>query len=324
MYKKSTKSSRLQLAKYLSRHLCTFGSGFDNKFICPTCLKSLDLELDQNTFTAGHILPQASGGKEWTLLCKACNSHFGEKQDKWFGEYLNILNNPKGTFLHAKTKSKYITLNQITVCGSINESEDGLIDIFIPINTNSPYKITALNNVLDLEDNLEVGFQPEVLKHDNEIEVGYITAAYLMWFHNIGYNWVLQSSLDIVRQQILECNCHLDGARVIDLDLENSHYTEIGLITQLDEIYPCCIIFDKLIVFPSPLYKVLPKNLIFKKPFEIKFMNFAILNLPYLIFYDNCPVIIPDRLNKFPPTPDYALYLKSEAPNKYIWLKRES
>ena len=103
---KSTKESRLILAKYLNKHLCSFGDGFEDKVICPTCVKEFDLNLDQRSFTAGHILPEASGGDEWTFLCKDCNSQFGEKQDKWLGEYLNILSNPRGDAFRCKNKEQ--------------------------------------------------------------------------------------------------------------------------------------------------------------------------------------------------------------------------
>jgi len=315
---KSTKSSRLKLAKFFNEHLRSFGSGYENIVICPTCLSQLDLDKDQKNFTAGHILPEASGGKEWTFLCRECNSRFGEKQDKWFGEYLDILYNPKGTLLHAKTKSRYITINGENVRADVNISnpEKG-IDIFLPIDCNPPGKVK----------NIEPGICPEfsikipLVEHENEVEIGYVTAAYLYWFHEIGYNWVFQSSLDVVRKQIMECERQLDGAKVIDLDTDKSEIQGVAVIKEGGVFYPCCVVVDKLVVFPPPttVEAPSPKNTKFNSPYEIKFLSLRILESPYLIIYDGGHVVVPDRLRKCPPIPENLFYIHSEQDREPQW-----
>jgi hypothetical protein len=308
---KSTKQSRLILAKYLNEHLCSFGDGFVNKVICPTCVKEFDLNLDQRSFTAGHILPEASGGDEWTFLCNDCNSQFGEKQDKWLGEYLNILNNPMGTLLDAKSKSRYISINGETVNGTISVSDvDGGIDIGLPINRNPPGKVESIK----FGDSLEVNFKIPLTLHQNEIAVGYITAAYLMWFNEIGYNWVLQSSLDNVRKQILNCNPDIDGAKVIDLPTDMLEIQGVGVIINSGTLYPCCVVVDKLVVFPTPstVASPTPQNVKFESPCNIEFLNLGVLDFPYLALYDGYHVVVPDRLRKCPPIPDKLFNIYSE------------
>ncbi|NRA94538.1 MAG: hypothetical protein HRU26_18065 [Psychroserpens sp.] len=308
---KSTKQSRLILAKYLNEHLCSFGDGFENKVICPTCVKEFDLDLDQRSFTAGHILPDASGGDEWTFLCKNCNSKFGEKQDKWLGEYLNILNNPMGTLLDAKTKCRHININGETVNGKVSVSDaDGGIDIFLPINRNPPGKIESMK----MGNTPEISFTIPLTLHENDIAVGYITAAYLTWFHEIGYNWVLQSSLDNVRKQILNCNLDIDGAKVIDLDTDMLEIQGVGVIMKSDILYPCCVVVDKLVVFPTPstVDSPTPKHVKFESPCDIKFLKLTVMSFPYLALYDGYHVVVPDRLRKYPPIPDKLFNIYSE------------
>jgi hypothetical protein len=321
MKTKSTKESRLKLAKYLNEHLCSFGDHFNDVIICPTCLSRLDLNRDQDKFSAGHIIPEAAGGDEWTFLCNTCNSEFGRKQDKWFGEYLHILNNPKGTFLNAKTKGKYISVNGQTVRGDINISRDGSIEIFLPIDRNPPGKVKSIK----MDTTLVVSFKPELIDHENEIEVGYITAAYLTWFHEIGYNWIFQSSLDVVRRQIVECNRNLDGAKIIDLDTHKLEIQGIGIINQSGFTYPCCIVIDKIVVFPAPstTNAPTPKKISFDSPCNIDFLKLAIMNLPYITLYDGGQVVVPDQLTKSIPIPNLALYIYSDNGKKPEWLTIE-
>src|SRR5690554_2804880 len=130
----SSRSARKKLVESLSLELFSFGECFRRQFLCPTCMEQFHVEQDSDCYTAGHIIPEAAGGKDWTILCRTCNSRFGEKQDKWFGEYLCVLQNPEGTLFHAKSKSKYITVNGVTVSGKVSVSEeDGRIEVFTPI-----------------------------------------------------------------------------------------------------------------------------------------------------------------------------------------------
>ncbi len=316
---KSTKSSRLKLAIFLNQHLRSFGTAYENVVICPTCLSELNLSQDERCFTAGHILPEAAGGKEWTFLCRKCNSRFGENQDKWFGEYLDILCNPTGTILHAKTKRKYINVNGENIRAEISISEpDKGIDIFLPINLNPPGKVQ----------NIVLGSRPQfsvkipLIEHENEVEIGYVTAAYLYWFQEIGYNWIFQSSLDVVRKQILECDRQLDGAKVIDLNTDKLDIQGIGVIKENNVVYPCCVVVDKLVIFPAPstIAAPTPKNTTFSSLGEIKFLTLKIMESPYLVFYDGGPVVVPDMLIKHPPIPELLLYIHPDQDKEPQWL----
>ncbi|NTU95745.1 MAG: HNH endonuclease [Bacteroidales bacterium] len=304
---KSSKKSRSDLANYLSAHLNSFGEKYEDIVVCPTCLGEFSVKADQEKFSAGHILPEVAGGQEWTFLCRSCNSRFGEKQDKWFGEYLHILNIPTGTFLDAKTKNKYISVNGEVVRGDISVRDDGSAEVFVPIDRNPPGKVKSIPK----GPKLELSFKPVLIDHENEIEIGYITAAYLTWFHEIGYNWVFQSSLDVVRKQILECDRSLNGAKVIDLDFDKSPIEGVGAILQSDTLYPCCVVVDKLVIFPPPNKGKAPKEIKFVSPCSINFLKLAVMGEPYITLYDGYQVVVPNRLLKNPPIPKYLLNIKS-------------
>lgn len=286
-------------------------------------MSQLDLDKDQRKFSAGHILPDAAGGKEWTFLCRECNSRFGKKQDKWFGEYLDILYNPKGTLLHAKTKSRYITINGESVRADVNISKpENSIDIFLPIDRNPPGKVQNINLVAHPEFNIKI----PLVEHENEVEIGYITAAYLYWFHGIGYNWVFQSSLDVVSKQIMEFERQLDGAKVVDLDTDKPELQGVAVIKEGSVFYPCCVVVDKLIVFPAPstVEAPSPKNTKFNSPCEVKFLSLRILESPYLTLYNGGHVVVPDRLRKCPPISENLFYIHSEQDREPQWLTMQA
>jgi hypothetical protein len=41
------------------------------------------------------------------------------------------------------------------------------------------------------------------MRNSRLIDIGFLTAGYLMWFNYLGYSWVLQNHLDPIREQIL-------------------------------------------------------------------------------------------------------------------------
>jgi hypothetical protein len=285
-------------------------------------MKPFHVEQDCNKYTVGHIVPESAGGSEWTILCQVCNSKFGTQQDKWFGEYLCVIKNPEGTFFHVKSKSKYITVNGVTVSGMISVSrEDGAIEILTPINRNPPGKVESIPH----GENLEVQFTPEITKHINEVQVGYITAAYLTWFKVLGYSWVMQSSLKSVRKQILDCNYALDGAKVVDLISEHLFEPDIGVVIESGYTYPCCLMYDRAVIFPAPSESKAPnpKNLAFTSDPQIIPLDLAVMNVPYSISVEGEILIFPDILRKEPSIPEHLLYIFKDSEKEPQWLALE-
>ena len=55
-----------------------------DQFLCPMCRKlfGLDaLEVADPEVTVAHVVPQAAGGRAWTLTCKRCNNEIGSRYD---------------------------------------------------------------------------------------------------------------------------------------------------------------------------------------------------------------------------------------------------
>jgi hypothetical protein len=47
-----------------------------------------------------------------------------------------------------------------------------------------------------------ISFPIPILGHKELLEIGFLTAAYLLWFRELGYSWALQRHLDPIREQI--------------------------------------------------------------------------------------------------------------------------
>ena len=81
----------------------------------------------------------------------------------------------------------------------------------------------------------------------------------------------------------------------------------IGVIIQDGISYPCCVVVDKIVVFPSPptIKSKTPKKVKFRSPCDIQFLTLSVMNVPYSTLYDGYHVVIPNRLRREPPVPDH-------------------
>jgi hypothetical protein len=320
---KPTINQRYQLANTLGLHLADFSPDLKGKFQRPTCTKVLNIHLSSKDITAAHILPEAAGGKRWTLLCKQCNSSFGKSQDKWFGEYLNVLLDEKASFLDAKTKSKYIEVNGEKISGTITVPKQGPIEIFMPIDHNPPGKVKSIH----LGSEVTIKFVPELVRHEMEISVGYLTAAYLMWFDALGYNWVYQSGLDVVREQILNPQKRVwKDFELIALDHHVHHELVepwIGILIWKGNAYAASIIYDRVVIFPPPTGTKTPRFT--RKSGEQKQTNiikvdFRVLSDPYIVSYEDNIIVLPNMIRKEDSIPKYLLRIPADINQEPQWL----
>ncbi|MBI4478457.1 MAG: hypothetical protein HY651_00360 [Acidobacteria bacterium] len=190
-----------ELLKRLARGVHSFFPELTNHFICPTCLERVELPGD-GKITVAHIIPQAAGGRLKTFLCKSCNSTFGSRQDKWFGETVQLKRS--GKLLSTKIRERYYEIDGVRVNGSWKQTETGDFEFFIYKNLNPPEVLQALEDKFREEPHcIGLKFGLPVMANQKLADVGFLTAAYLTWFAVAGYSWAFQRHLDLVRQQIL-------------------------------------------------------------------------------------------------------------------------
>ncbi len=310
------------LARSYSDQLETFSSELKGKFQCPACMRSFDVFEGNKEISAAHILPESIGYQRWTLLCKKCNNDFGRHQDKWFGEYLSVLLQEKGTFFHTKTKSKYLEINGKKVSGTITPTEDDVIQIFLPIDRNPPGKVEAL----EFGPELNVSFSPEVVKHEQEISIGYLTAAYLLWYEALGYNWVYQTSLDIVRKQITNPRDKVwDDFLLFELEGDNFVDPQIGLIQGNNGAYPAAIIYDRIVIFPPPEginIKPYHKNSQSGPQTNFIKIQLGVFDKPAAVMYEDTFFVLPNMIRNKEGIPKFAFRIPSDINQQPHWLYR--
>ena len=234
----------------ISQELTRFKYELRGLFRCPTCL--FDYPIDSKQITEEHIVPASSGGKITTFLCKKCNSSFGHKQTRWLSDWIEINESKAPFFADPKKQCAQLTANGRKLNGTLKMARDGVIEFYADKKRSNPIDYDAhWSEPKPAEINITT--QMPVFANDNSLRVGFITAAYGLWFKNFGYSFVLQSALNIVRQQILNP----------DIDIMNWNYLIetpareiarpcIGLMRFGADYFPIALIYDHLVILPSP------------------------------------------------------------------------
>ena len=172
--------------------------------MCPTCLRAISLD-DISKISEAHIVPQVAGGNQKTFICCDCNSTFGTKQDKWFGDLLRIANAKHPSVLATWIKDGYFEIDNIKLNGCWEKDQNGNFEFNVNVDQNPPETISLLMKKFSANvPKIQVSIPLPILKNQSLINIGFLTAGYLMWFNTLGYSWVFQSHLDQVREQILK------------------------------------------------------------------------------------------------------------------------
>ena len=197
------KGYKKDILKMLSNNLGYFYPDIKDHFMCPTCLAKIPIK-NVKEISEAHIIPTAAGGELKTFLCRKCNSLFGTKQDKWFGELVKLYQNDKPSIYAASIKEKFFMIDDIKVNGCWEKDENHNFSFTIHKNRNSPEVNRLIKDKFYCSPpKTSLSFPLPLLRNQSLINVGFLTAGYLMWFGYLGYSWVLQQHLDIVRKQIL-------------------------------------------------------------------------------------------------------------------------
>ncbi|GEM_PF-1909044 len=194
-------NKKIKILRMLADSLEIFRPDLADVFICPVCFKEIPIA-QKSKISEAHIIPKAAKGTLKTYLCVTCNNTFGTKQDKWFGEFLNIQN--KGSIFTRSNKTRSFEIDGIKINGNYHEDENKIINFLIYADRNPPdvmKKLEERHGRYPSSMNVKVSFP--ILKNQHMINVGFLTAGYLMWFGVLGYSWIFQDHLNEVRKQIL-------------------------------------------------------------------------------------------------------------------------
>jgi hypothetical protein len=204
--------SRDVIVERLAASLQKFYPKFLDCWMCPTCLRVIPCSRHEEASEA-HIVPQAAGGSITTVLCRSCNSQFGTQQDRWLGEFLRIVRSNQPFPFSAPSRNNYFVYDGIRVGGTCDFQPGTGVRFLLDSERTNPAALKAIlrsSLIAVLSRRLPqqspemhtVSFPVPILGHKELLEVGFLTSAYLLWFRELGYSWVLQRHLAPIREQI--------------------------------------------------------------------------------------------------------------------------
>ena len=250
--------------KEISQELARFDERLLGLFRCPACLRDLPIgnfrsSDEDHSFNEEHIIPDSVGGKQTTFLCKRCNSTFGHKQTKWLVEWIELNEGGAPFPIDPKKQKAKIIANGRRLNGSARLGGDGALEFFADRNRSNPVDYDAhWSEPKSSEINIE--FSMPVFLNEEKLRVGYLTAAYGLWFKNFGYSFILQSSLNTVREQILNPDMNImDWNYLIEIPAREIKMPSIGIMRFDEDYFPIAVIYDHIVLLPSA-QKLHPSN----------------------------------------------------------------
>lgn len=247
----------LDYLRDVSLELARFEPKRTNFFRCPVCLRDLPVEnLGINDIDAGiseeHIVPDSVGGKHTTFLCKRCNSFFGHKQTARLSEWLQYLKadtpfitdgkKQRGTKLHS---------GEIALNGRLELEETGAINF---ISDRKRSNKTSFDTFWESAQprSISIEYRLPMLADKNMLEVGYLTAAYGLWFKHCGYSFVFQTSQAPIREQILNPHKNLIDWNFLVENHAPPHLTPRPCLMRFgSDCFPAALIYDQFVLLPS-------------------------------------------------------------------------
>lgn len=253
--------------KYLyeiSQELARFEANLLGLFRCPTCLRDLPVEKFGSTdsdsaISEEHIIPRSVGGRQTTFLCKSCNSTFAHKQTKWLGDWIE-LNEGGAPFNRQPKKQKAsISAGGRRLNGALYLGDDGAIEFYSDRKRSNPADFDAHWSEPRLSE-IKIEHSIPVFSNEPSLEVGFLTAAYSLWFKNFGYSFIMQSNMNVVREQILNPEARIiDWKFLIEVPTREILKPDIELMRFDKDYFPIAVIYDHIVLLPSA-QKLHPAN----------------------------------------------------------------
>jgi len=135
--------------------------------------------------------------------------------------------------------------------GSMRLGEDGAFEFYSDRKRSNPVEFDAHWSG-PKPSGIKIEFSTPVFSNEESLRVGYLTAAYGLWFKNFGYSFVLQSTLEIVRRQILSPDENIMSWNfLIEIPSREIENPSIGLMRFGGDYFPIAVIYDHIVLLPS-------------------------------------------------------------------------
>lgn len=180
-----------------------------NVFICPICLEVIDLsKFSENDFnniiSLEDVPPKSMGGKPILITCKQCNNICGHEIDVYL---LNELKYREEMQLPSSVSRKAkLTLGDNVLNATFKIKDDKNIVLEVT-QKNDPKKVkTHFEDIKQSGVNWKLDAQiilSDVKRNPTAANIALLKSAYLLAFQRLGYRYILNEELQIVRNQIL-------------------------------------------------------------------------------------------------------------------------
>lgn len=275
----------------------------ESHFMCPLCQDTIPTQ-EVDRISIAHILPRASGGNLTTLLCKRCNSEFGQRQDRWLGDHLKAKRTSGfGRFLELR-KDRRFRIQGMPFNGFIQSRDGNSMDVMVDLAQNPPGARDALEALVVSRPHtvsLEIGIP--LLRNRHLVPIGFLTSGYLLWFCHFGYSFVLQQHLQPYRDYILSPS---PGPAIPYCgSLGWSVPKPVIAVARIDGCFaPLAVIDDMVVIFPPRQRPELMHDRSLGTTIELadaRTVSFRFTGLPgclYALVADDCALVAPDVLGK--------------------------
>lgn len=175
----------------------------DNAYICPLCLRAFCID-DSGGCTLEHVPPKAVGGKPIVITCKDCNNNLGADIDAYLFNEIEMVYNL--SHLYSVPQKSVIAFNGISINGQTTFSkESGFLFMVKPDNNSPKVYERFMSEIKNSKEGYQINLSANITNHKRNVDlanVAVLKSAYLMAFQQLGYMYILNSNLDIVRRQI--------------------------------------------------------------------------------------------------------------------------
>lgn len=306
----------------ISQELTRFKYELRGHFRCPTCFRDLPIENIESkdaslAITEEHVIPDAVNGKISTFLCQKCNNFFGTKQTRRLGDWIELNEGGAPFHLDPGKQRAHILFEGKKINGQMKIADDGALEFYASRAHSDKRAYDAFWSAPKAK-TVALNYQLEVVSKENMLRAGFLTAAYGLWFKHFGYSFVLQSSMDIVRQQIMNPDQDImNWNYLIETPLREVANPCIGLMRFGVDYFPIALIYDHLVILPSAKRShptTTPPDLISKKVVSFgedlaaRYQHRCVG--PAVLICDGQEIINPD------------LIPNATVPPQYVWLDR--
>lgn len=180
-----------------------------NVFICPICLEVIDLskfsekEIN-NIISLEDVPPKSMGGQPILITCKQCNNISGHEIDVYL---LNELKHRAEMQLPSSVSRKAKLTSGDNVLNATFKIIDDKKIVLEVTQKNDPKKVkTHFEDIKKSGVNWKLNAQiilSDVKRNPTAANIALLKSAYLLAFQRLGYRYILNEELQIVRNQIL-------------------------------------------------------------------------------------------------------------------------